>query len=232
MALAHHDPTGEWDEIRKHEETPPPEDLEVLHLLLTSLSQGARPKVFQQPLKGLGALGRPRWTVIANWHGGLVAREAKAAAPSAAAMPARPVRRTSDHRRIAAEARRAPDPAFLITERWVVRRLSPEARKIELGNFLPPSEKAGPQATSSASGGKPARPDPATGQLALLRAMGAEVANVHAGTAHDPDALLAWLAGATDGWLFKAAELASEQIARDHTAFRNDPGVVQLLGHA
>ncbi len=220
-----HDPAGEWSKIRKGDEKTPG-DPEVLHLLLTSLPQGARPQVFLQALRGLGALGRPRWTVIAEWNGGLVAREVKATAPSAAAMPARPASRVIDHRRLAAEARRSPDPAFYVSERWVVRRLSPEARKISLDHFLPSIGES----TGRAESGKPG-PDtaPVRGQLALLRAMGSEVANLHAGAAHDPGVLAAWLVEQDDAWLLQAAERATERVAEDHAAFRHAPEVVEAV---
>ncbi len=214
VAMQRYDPVGEWQDISTRGEAATPGDLELLHLLLTSLPQGARPLAFRRPTRGLGALGRPRWSVIASWHGGLVAREAKATAPSAAVMPARPASRVTDHRRLAAEARRAPDPGFCIAERWVVRRLSPEARKIELADML-------------AEGSTGA--DPAEGQRALLGAMGREMANVHAGTAHDPEALAAWLGRLPEGWLLQAAEAAASRVVADHAAFRRDPEVVEQM---
>lgn len=234
VALARYDPAGAWDGICSKGEEQAPDDLEALHLLLTSLPQGARPRVFRRTLRGLGSLGRLRWTVIADWHGGLVAREAKAVAPSAAMIPAHPASRATDHRRIAAEARRAPDPGFCISERWVVRRLSPEARKIGLDSFLPGTDGAADGQQDKAPpprGPRPAGtpPDPVRGQLALLRAMGGEVANVHAGTARDPGALLAWLAGRADGWLLHAAKQASGRVAEDHAAFRLNSRVVETM---
>ncbi len=206
-ALAQDDPGAAWRKIRTAGAEGLPEDAELRHLLLTSLPPGARPEPrFRTQPKGLGTLGRTRWRLVAEWHGGPVAREAKATAPSAWLMPARPASRVTDHRRLAAEARRAPDPAFLISERWVVRRLSPEARKIELGDMA-----GGP------------------GQRALLRAMGAEVANLHAGTARDPGAILEWLDGRREGWLAEAAAAARERLEKDFDAFRKDPGVVEWV---
>lgn len=229
VAHARHDPAGEWDAIRSKGDEQAPSDPEVLHFLLTSLPQGARPRTFRRPLRGLGALGRPRWMVIADWNGGPVAREAKATAPSASVMPARPASRITDHRRLAAEARRAPDPAFCVAERWVVRRLSPEARKIGLGDFLPGVGDGTEAPGDSRSAPRVPAPDPARGQLTLLRAMGGEIANVHAGTAHDPGVLSAWLAERHGAWLLGAAERAGERITEDHAAFRRAPEVVEML---
>lgn len=212
VALAGDRPAAAWEKIRGERgkaRAGSPEDRALRDLLLTSLPQGALPDpaLLTEP-KGLGSLGRPRWRLVAEWHGGLVAREAKATAPSAWTMPETPASRVTDHRRLAAEARRAPDPAFLITERWVVRRLSPEARKIELADMAGEADRA-------------------AAERVLLRAMGAEVANLHAGTARDPAAIEAWLAGRREGWLAKAAAAARQRVEADYAAFRQDPGVVE-----
>lgn len=225
-ALATYNPKKEWEGIRPRDGAETPADQEVLHLLLTSLPQGSRAVGFWRTRKGLGALGRPRWTVVAEWLGGLVAREAKATAPSAAALPAAPASRIADHRRIVAEARRAADPAFCVTERWVIRRLSPEARKIELKDFLP-KERPGAGHGEGRRAGR--ADDPAAGQLALLRAMGGEVANAHAGTAGEVAPLRSHveaLDGHDPSWLLRAAQRAAERVREDHAAFRADSGVV------
>ncbi len=70
---------------------------------------------------------------------------------------------------------------------------------------------------------------PLRGQLALLRAMGSEVANLHAGAAHEAGVLAAWLAGQGDAWLLQAAERATERVAEDHAAFRHAPEVVEAV---
>jgi hypothetical protein len=212
VALAGDEPAEEWEKIRgtRGKARPgTPGDAGLRDLLLTSLPQGSRPDpaLLTEP-KGLGALGRPRWRLVASWNGGLVAREAKATAPSAWAMPARPASAVTDHRRLAAEARRAPDPAFLITERWVVRRLSPEVRKIELPDMAKEA-------------------DPASAEQVLLEAMGAELANLHRGTARDPGVVQAWLTARPEDWLGTAARAARDRVAEDFAAFRRDPGVVE-----
>lgn len=220
-ALGATSPAGHWAELQQEGEADGPADPALLHLLLTALPQGARGPVFRRVQKGLGSLGRPRWVVIARWNGGFVAREAKATAPSAlrAGEPVPPADRIRDHRRLVGEARRAPDPGFLLTEDWVVRRLSPEMHKIELAAMLRATGVAGQAAPDAAA------------QAALLRAMGAEIANLHAGATGDPAALGGWLA-ARDGdgaWLLAAARAAVERIEADHAAFRADPGVVSAL---
>jgi hypothetical protein len=70
-------------------------------------------------VSGLGSLGRERFTAIAEWRGGKIAREAKAlTAP-----------RT--YRSILAKAIRCPDPWVQVVGRWIVRRLGPDCVRIE-----------------------------------------------------------------------------------------------------
>jgi hypothetical protein len=95
-------------------------------------------------------------------------------------------------------------------------------RKIELKHMLPrkgAAQDALPQ-------------DPKSAQLDLLRAMGGEVANLHAGTARDPAALKHWLkdreAEAGDGaWLLAAARAAEQRVRKAHEEFRRDPALVE-----
>jgi len=110
---------------------------------------------------GLGSLGRPRFTVIADWAGGKIAREAKALAPSAwawASAGEAPRRRL--HREILARAVRCPDPFVRIRGRWILRRLAPDCSRIELESLAAGQD-----------------------QRRLLQAMGAETANIHLGSA-------------------------------------------------
>jgi hypothetical protein len=112
---------------------------------------------------GLGSLGRQRFTaVVEDWHGGILARETKALAPSAWLW-------WTDERQNTTEilceealrhAVRARDPwmGFVIGEQnWVVRRIAPDSGKVKLKDL------------------------PKEFQLEddLLRAMGHETANVH-----------------------------------------------------
>ena len=61
-----------------------PQKVQVL--LLTCLPATSRRVAFAKRLAGVGSLGRPRYVALAEWNGGLVAREAKAAVPSAVHM--------------------------------------------------------------------------------------------------------------------------------------------------
>ena len=116
---------------------------------------------------GLGSLGRPRWVAVADWKGGPLVREAKAVVPSAwcrAHDDADARIRCGD---IAGGRYRAPDPWHAVADGIVVRRLSPNNRKIEAD-------------------------DPAMQTLSerLLAAMGRELAAVHLGVADRSQAIL------------------------------------------
>src|SRR5262249_27042331 len=118
---------------------------------------------FSHRQAGTGSLGRPRWVGVAEWRGGWTLREAKALVPSGWV---RATGRTSGRRgrqlrvgEIAAGRYRAPDPWYHADNRLVVRRLSPNTRKLDI--------------------------DDETAKLLnprMLRAMGYELANIHLGT--------------------------------------------------
>ena len=127
---------------------------------------------------GLGSLGRERYVALADWHGGSVAREAKALAPSACvwaergqghrahSLPGNPGSRGALPRPVRAPAKaldRAPPGAGLLAHRAFrapqrARRTAPAARH-GLGNRQrPPGQRSrprfcsGPQETPRAAG--------------------------------------------------------------------------------
>lgn len=106
---------------------------------------------------GLGSLGRQRFTaVVDDWNGGLIAREAKALAPSAWLWANdRPKARAIWYEAILQNAVRARDPWVRVYQGWVVRRLAPDAGKVKLKDLPPELDEK------------------------LLCAMGAETANIH-----------------------------------------------------
>ena len=85
---------------------------------------------FRRRTAGAGSLGRPRWVGIADWNGAPVMREGKMVVPSGWDLVhgARP--RAYRCHEIATGRYRAPDPWYELTGRVVVRRLSPNNRKI------------------------------------------------------------------------------------------------------
>lgn len=146
---------------------------------------------------GAGSLGRPRWIGVADWRGSPVVREAKALAMSAWAR----VHATKAHKIRAGEIANGRfhslDPWYAIEKGLVVRRLSPNNRKIEV-------ESGGPQLFS---GG-------------MLQLMGFELANLHSGVADRGGAITRDLGRRKRGWLAEAAKRADKACTRDFNDWR------------
>jgi hypothetical protein len=147
---------------------------------------------------GLGSLGHPRYVAIATWHGGRIAREAKALVPSASSWagnqgsPAEIFYQTIINRAV-----RCPDPFVQLRGRWIVRRLAPDCSRIELASLRAPSN-----------------------ELRLLHAMGWETGNIHLGTASARKALLRHLAREKGNWLHRAAEAMLEAVRADWNVWK------------
>jgi uncharacterized protein (DUF2252 family) len=147
---------------------------------------------------GLGSLGRHRYTALAHWSGGEVAREVKQLVPSAwrfAGVGAAP--RKVLYMEIVDNAIRCADPFLQFRDGWVVRRLAPDCSRVELIS-LPKNHDA----------------------EILLGAMGWEVANIHLGS-QKAKALLGDLKKRKENWLERAAQDMAEQVRKDWKAFRN-----------
>ena len=145
---------------------------------------------------GLGSLGRERYVALAEWHGGSVAREAKALAPSACVWAERgkgnaPIL----YEEILNAAIRCRDPFVRLQKRWIVRRLAPDCSRIELSAL--PKERD---------------------ELRLLHSMGWETANVHLGSAK-PAILLKDLKKRPASWLLQCAGKMEKAVLSDFEAF-------------
>jgi hypothetical protein len=140
---------------------------------------------------GLGSLGRQRFAALAEWHGGSVAREAKALAPSACVWAeggdTAPIRCQD----LLDTAVRCPDPFVRLKAGWIARRLAPDCSRIELAS-LPAERDEG----------------------RLLHAMGWETANIHLGSLK-PRALAAGLKPLPRGWLLAAARAMRNAVSAD-----------------
>lgn len=144
---------------------------------------------------GVGSLGKPRYVALAQWGGGWVARDAKAVTPPATAW-ASGVARSPRGAELAAKATRCPDPFYRVGPEWVTRRVAPHCARVEL-----PKGGTAAQATE------------------LLRAMGAEAANVHRGGG-DAEAIRADLAARPADWLADAAKAMGAATTADGAAWR------------
>ncbi len=147
---------------------------------------------------GLGSLGHARYVAIGDWHGGRIAREAKALVASSCCW-AQNEKGSSEilYQAIISRAVRCPDPFVQLRGRWIVRRLSPHCSRIEL-------------ATLSAAGA----------ELRLLHAMGWETANIHLGTPPARKLILRHLEKQKGKWLHEAAAAMLAAVRSDWEAWK------------
>jgi hypothetical protein len=149
---------------------------------------------------GLGSLGHARYVAIADWHGGRIAREAKALVSSACYWakdhngPAEILYQT-----IVSRAVRCPDPFVQLRGRWIVRRLSPHCSRIELS-------------TLKAAGA----------ELRLLHAMGWESANIHLGTRTARQTILRHIQKQKGKWLHRATEEMLKAVREDWKTWKKE----------
>jgi hypothetical protein len=147
---------------------------------------------------GLGSLGHARYVAIADWHGGRIAREAKALVPSAShwAENLETNRNTGPpeilYQTIINRAVRCPDPFVQLRGRWIVRRLAPLCSRIELASLRAPDT-----------------------ELRLLHAMGWETANIHLGTPSARKLILRHIDKQKGKWLHHAAEAMLQSVRSD-----------------
>lgn len=147
---------------------------------------------------GLGSLGRPRFTAIADWNGGKIAREAKALLPSAWLWAGGGAGSTRVfYNTILRGAVRAADPCLQMHERWILRRLSPYCSRIELSQI--PRERDSER---------------------LLRAMGYELANVHLGTSGTAVRVGSDLRRRKSAWLRQSSEVMAAATLKDWKRWR------------
>jgi hypothetical protein len=146
---------------------------------------------------GLGSLGRERYVAVGDYHGGKIAREAKALAPSACVW-ANDGRGSNKilYQRILDRAVRCQDPFVRLRGRWIVRRLAPDCSRIEMTSL-------------------PEQRD----EIKLLRNMGFEIANVHLGSVKGKT-ILKDLKHRKDSWLHRAAHDMVAQVVEDWEEWR------------
>jgi hypothetical protein len=154
------------------------------------LPAGSEPMRVVRRVAGVGSLGRPRFVAIAKACGGLIAREAKAWVPSAAVWLRGRADHTKDNVTLLRRAVRAADPFFCVRDGWIVRRLAPDCRGIDLETI--PDDRD---------------------EMKLLRAMGWETGNLHLGS--ERDRILKDLRRRPPNWLVKSAARMTETVFRD-----------------
>jgi hypothetical protein len=192
------DPGLFWDRLRKLPRERDSLPAEARGMIEDVMPQ--RPIDFElhHRVAGLGNLGKARFTAIAQWRGGPVAREAKALTISAAAW----AQSTMDgpfYDRILASAIRSPDPYLKVRGPWIVRRLAPDCRRLEIASLSHVEDEEW-----------------------LLHAMGFETANVHLGAAGASQSIKRHLADFSKKELRKAATAVRDALANDFRSWRKE----------
>jgi hypothetical protein len=195
------DPVKFWeklDALAPVAETIAPEVIAVLKRWLPE--KGLSYRVVHR-IAGLGSLGRQRFVALADWRGGLVAREAKALTVSAWLWE-KPAAGAAEilYQKILATSVRVLDPWVQLDGSWIVRRLAPDCSRVELAAL--PKDRD---------------------EQKLLQAMGQETANVHLGDGCARAAIQADLEKRHGHWLQKAAEAMAEATQQDWHQWRTAP---------
>jgi hypothetical protein len=198
-----------WKKREKKLETAQKMPAEARTALEAALSGGASKVEFFQPKPGdppgMGSRGKRRFYARAMWKGAKVLREAKPVVPSALAW-AKEADAGPGLAEMLISPRRCPDPFQEIRGKWVVRRLAADSSKIELEDL------------------KKADADEKKEEK-LFECMGAELGNLHLGSANAakiPNELAA--RGAHGKWLRKAVKDWTGKVEKDFEVFCNKPG--------
>ena len=146
---------------------------------------------------GAGSLGRPRFVGTMSWHGAPILREAKAALPSAWTRVKGRGAQTLRCYEIATGAHRAPDPWYALTDDVIVRRLSPNNRKLDAETH--PLELIDKR---------------------MLRLMARDLAAIHLGLVDKSKAINDDLAKRKEGWLANAIKHAAAFVREEHRVWR------------
>jgi hypothetical protein len=186
-----------WNHLRALPDAPPRWQPHARRLLRATLPVSGLDVRFVQRQAGAGSLGRVRLVALADWRGGMIAREAKPLAPSAWLWAQGPRLIPPRYREIIARAVRVPDPFLSLHGKWLIRRLAPDGSRIELAS-LPRNRDEG----------------------RLLWMMGWETANMHLGSAKKVRPILADLDERNSSWLAGAAARMAQAVEQDWRGWR------------
>jgi hypothetical protein len=186
------DPVAFWAKLEKLPvlaETVPPE---VRAAVEQWLPEKGLPCKFVHRIAGLGSLGRQRFVALADWRGGLIAREAKALTVSACLWEKEAKDGEILYQKVLGTAVRIPDPWVQISGSWIIRRLAPDCSRVELATLSNDRD-----------------------EQKLLRTMGKETANIHLGDGSARAAIQADLQLRHGHWLRKSATAMADATEDD-----------------
>jgi hypothetical protein len=191
------DPAAFWE---KFSDLPTAKNVpaKIVSRLRDALPEKKMPFRIAHRLAGLGSLGRERYTALADWRGGKIARETKPLLPSACSWAGiRPKDTHIYYADILHRSVRAPDPFLVLHEGWIQRRLSPFCSRVELSDLARSRDEE-----------------------KVLWGMGFELANIHLGTPGAAPRILHDLQRRKAKWLRAATETMAEATLRDWKAWR------------
>lgn len=194
VACSDHERRKFWKEMHSLPRVPKP--AEAAPVLEGALPHRSEHIEFATRTAGGGSLGRPRFVAVARWQGGKIVREAKALVPSAWYWAHPEKTAPSVFMDIAGGSHRSADPFLAVAGKWVVRRLGPDSRKIDLDEDFEPKLFG-----------------------VLFDAMGFDLGSIHAAGDKTP-AILADLNGREPGWLLAAAEQAKQAVEADFAEWK------------
>jgi hypothetical protein len=150
------------------------------------------PFTIKRRIAGVGSLGHPRFVGVAEWCGGQIAIEAKAAIPSACAWADSSGGGHVYYQRVLDCAKRACDPFVKLDGKWLMRRLAPDSSPLDIESLIGIRDEE-----------------------RFLRAMAVEAANVHLGSARSPKRILEDLDKRPAKWLRSAVKDMSDVLIKD-----------------
>jgi hypothetical protein len=186
-----------WDKMAalKRMKSPPP--ARYVRALADAMPGPKLSVEYAPRVAGAGSLGRPRFVGIAQWRGGPVVREAKAALPSAWTRVTGRGAQALRCYEIATGTYRAPDPWYAVADDVIVRRLSPNNRKLD-------AETHPLELISSK----------------MLRAMARDLAAIHLGLADARKAIGGDLRRRGAGWLSDAVKRATAFVREEQREWK------------
>jgi hypothetical protein len=192
------DPEHFWTKMEALPVEAQPAPATALAALKELLPESGLSHKLSHRVAGLGSLGRQRYVAVADWHGGKVAREAKALAPSAYFwQEAGNQPHEICYQNILNTAVRCPDPTVRLILGWIVRRLAPDCSRIELSSLSKDHDVD-----------------------RLLHAMGWETANIHLASRQGIEEAKRHLKKQSSDWLYVAAKEMTERTTADWTDWK------------
>jgi hypothetical protein len=187
------DPVAFWEKLDKLPTLTETSPAEMIAALESWLPEKGLPYRLVHRIAGLGSLGRQRFVALADWRGGLVAREAKALTVSACLWQNEAAAAGEIlYQKILETSVRIPDPWVRLCRAWIVRRLAPDCSRVELAALAKDRD-----------------------EQKLLHAMGQETANVQVGDGRAKAAIQSDFPQRRSHWLRKAAQAMADDTEND-----------------